>query len=192
MSDSARLEATVSDLRNRMMEVGCVFEFTLQGLPIGVQVSESTHRHALERLFESLRQRYAQHRSSMIASDPSLKNLTFFALEFDTSPATATPVNAFEIATDGSSWLARLQQAFIDPPYGSRADAALFAEFCAVVGLESNAEVLDWVGDMDAEPERSAWSNYFDIGKEWWGIWCATIWNPTTRTLAAITASSTD
>ena len=58
--------------------------------------------------------------------------------------------------------------------------------------VTSEAVVLDWVGDVDAHPERSDWSNYFDAGKEWWGIWCTTIWNPSTRTLAAIAASSTD
>jgi hypothetical protein len=68
------------------------------------------------------------------------------------------------------------------------------AEFCAAVGLLPNhdIEVLDWVGDPLMEPERSNWSKYFEDGKEWWGIWCLTVWNPRRQTLAALIASSTD
>jgi hypothetical protein len=52
--------------------------------------------------------------------------------------------------------------------------------------------VRDWVGDPQREPGRSAWSPYFDDGKEWWGIWCLTVWNPRRRTLSAMMASQTD
>ena len=44
----------------------------------------------------------------------------------------------------------------------------------------------------EREPERSTWSAYFEDGKEWWGIWCFTVWNPRRGTLAAVMASTTD
>ena len=192
MSDPAQLEATVSDLRKRMEEIGCVFDFTVSSVPIDVQVSDADHRHALEELFEFLRHSCERYCLDTIARELSLDAQDFFRLEYDISLATATQLDVLEVGVDGSSRLQRLEQAFIDPPYGSRGDEALFAEFCAVIGLTPNAVVLDWVGDPTLEPERSDWSNYFDAGKEWWGVWCATIWNPATRTLAAIAASSTD
>ncbi len=192
MSEAGQLEARVSDLRKRMAEAGCVFKFTVSSVSIGREVSEIDHRHALEELFETMRQRHTQHRLNTIAREPSTAALKFFTLEFDPSLATAAPLDWLEVDADGSSWLTRLEHAVVDPPYGSRADAALFAEFCAVVGIASDAVMLDWVGHPDLEPERSAWSNFFEAGNEWWSIWCATIWNPTARTLAAIAASSTD
>ena len=69
-----------------------------------------------------------------------------------------------------------------------------FTDWCDQLGLiPADAPiVLDWVGDMDREPERSMWSNYFDEGRDWWGIWCLSIWHPTRRTLAVLAASTTD
>ena len=75
MSDPVRLEATVSELRKRMEEVGCVFEFTVQGKPTRVEASESDHRHALEGLMEFLRQNYERFRLNVIAREPSLATL---------------------------------------------------------------------------------------------------------------------
>ncbi len=88
---------------------------------------------------------------------------------------------------------------FDDPPYGLRlkgteAHRTLFPWFCRLTGLlpDQDIQVLDWVGYPDRDPACSDWSPYFDDGKEWSGIWCFTVWNPRSRTLAAIAASATD
>ena len=192
MSDPAQLEATVSDLQKRISEARCVFEFTVSSVPVGVQLSESDHRHALGAFFRALQRQHDQRRTQYPKSGAS----SFFKPDFDTSMATATTVELLKVTEDEdeveSSWFGRLEKAFMDPPYGSKADTALFAEFCATTGIAPDAVVLDWVGDRREDRRRSAWSNYFDAGREWWGIWCATIWNPTTCTLAVIAASSTD
>ena len=39
---------------------------------------------------------------------------------------------------------------------------------------------------------RCDWSNYFDDGLDWWGVWCLTIHNPQRQTLSALAASATD
>lgn len=91
-----------------------------------------------------------------------------------------------------------LFHAFCDPPYGptiGRSESCvLFHQWCDWLGLrpEDGIEVMDWVGDPTQDPRRSEWSDYFDAGKEWWGIWCLTIWNPVTRTIGVLAASTTD
>ncbi|MDG5976154.1 hypothetical protein H010_12889 [Hydrogenophaga taeniospiralis CCUG 15921] len=102
----------------------------------------------------------------------------------------ASMTKAVSFVTD-FEWLF---QAFDDPPYPAQCETGLFADFCEVAGLwpSRDVEVFDWVGNPDTEPGRSTWSNYFDAGKEWWGIWCLTVWNPRKRTLSALAASSTD
>ena len=106
-------------------------------------------------------------------------------------PGTRIPVTRPTASVTPFEWLF---QAFDDPPYGARCEPGLFADFCRTVGLlpHQGIEVLDWVGNPETEPERSEWSDCFDDGKEWWGIWCLTVWNPQQRTLAALVASATD
>ena len=133
----------------------------------------------------------------------------------DVDAAHATPLDASAVVAAGRfaplhrvshtrdpalvPWFEWFCKAFGDPPYrlavADEAERAqLFPRFCACTGLLPGEDiaVLDWVGDPEREPERSTWSGYFDDGKEWWGIWCLTVWNPRHRTLAAIAASQTD
>ncbi|MOA62241.1 hypothetical protein D3C78_1875990 [compost metagenome] len=51
---------------------------------------------------------------------------------------------------------------------------------------------LNWTASDEYDPAREPWSDYFDDGLEWWGVWCLSIWNPKRRTLAVLAASTTD
>lgn len=183
-------------LRERMREAGCVFDFTVRRLDSpGAEPCETQHRAILGALFceisaQSLPGGWTP-RLDLAAAHP-----TRWLSECVTDPKGFLPKSRIDFRRDRTSvspfeWLF---QAFDDPPYGARCEPGLFAEFCEVVGLwpSLGIEVWDWVGDPEVNPGRSDWSNYFDQGKEWWGIWCLTVWNPQNRTLAAFAASSTD
>ena len=177
-------------LRQRMDATGCVFDFAVRRVAPGHTVVEADHRAVLGALFEPMHGGAAWTcdlpRARATRWDAAcVTDATAFApgwrIGFDRAPASVSP---FE----------HLFQAFDDPPYTARCEPGLFADFCSAVGLlpGQGIEVLDWVGDPEREPERSAWSDYFDAGREWWGIWCLTVWNPRRRTLAALAASTTD
>jgi len=187
----------VDALRAAMDRAGSAFDFVVHRVPAQAgPAGEAHHRAALQSLFDAF-----------AAAWP--------ALRFDLGQAVATPLDAQAVMPAAHfppgwrvdctrdparvSWFEWLAQAFDDPPYTLQCDdpglhAELFPRFCACTGLVrgEGIEVLDWVGDPERDPGRSDWSNYFEDGKEWWGIWCLTVWNPRHRTLAAIAASTTD
>ena len=184
----------VEGVRERMRVAGCVFDFTVSALVNCDSAPSATcHRMVLDSLFREVQELNPR-----------------FRLQVDLEQAQPTQWNANQV-TDPRKCLPRtyasstkpvsavtdfewLFQAFDDPPYSARCEPGLFADFCEVAGLwpGCGVEVFDWVGSPDTEPGRSTWSNYFDAGKEWWGIWCLTVWNPRKRTLSALAASSTD
>ena len=209
-------DAAVASLRRTMDGAGSAFDFVvLRVPPSSVAIGVEHHRDALQALFEAVEARNLQRRHEFFALHPAHADGPCEALQFHTAQAVATPLGAQAVlpaayfrpgyrvgvsrAAGDVSWFEWLAQAFDNPPYALRVDdpevhARLFPKFCACTGLMpgENIEVLDWVGDPEREPGRSTWSNYFDDGKEWWGIWCLTVWNPRHRTLAAIAASQTD
>lgn len=200
-------------LRARMDAAGCVFDFSVRAVAPSHVVTEADHRALLQALFDEVQARAAQWRAAWLAQNPQFKDASSDPVGqsvHDVAQARATPWDARDVADATTlvpgtrvhvtrpvasvtpfEWLF---QAFDNPPYGARCEPGLFADFCRTVGLlpHPGLEVLDWVGDAEAEPERSDWSDYFDDGKEWWGIWCLTVWNPQQRTLAALVASATD
>lgn len=197
-------------LRERMSAAGCVFDFAVHTVMHGHLVTEMDHRLLLRALFEEFRKGEEQWRVTRMAQYPELADTPFHRTEYDLTQAQATSWNAASV-TDAKAFMPGqrihgtrsvasvsefewLFQAFDGPPYGSTCEPGLFADFCSVVGLlpGQGIEVLDWAGDPNVAPGRSSWSNYFDEGKDWWGIWCLTVWNPQRRTLAALAASSTD
>lgn len=200
----------VNAVRERMDAARCVFDFTVRQMPVGRSVGEAQHRAVLSCLFDEVDALYEQRHREFLASHPEHADSPAWQPNHDVAQARPSPwpwgdagdarafrpgqrvhfsrnpahVNPFE-------WLF---QAFDDPPYKADCPPDLFADFCDVVGLlpGKGVQVFDWVGDPDQEPHRSTWSPYFEAGKEWWGIWCLTIWNPRRRTLAALAASTTD
>lgn len=201
--------AAIESLRESMASANCVLDFTVCQVADGEVPAEAHHRALLARMFDEIGARGLARRAEFIALHPAYAAQPAWTLVYDLGSAQSTPwctqglakvlcqqpgeriaIDRASVAS-GAEWLF---QAFDNPPYPADCPPGLFGEFCRVVGLstEPGVKVFDWVGDMDAEPQRSTWSNYFDDGKEWWGIWCLSIWNPAQRTLAALAASTTD
>lgn len=58
-----------------------------------------------------------------------------------------------------------------------------------------NLEIYDWCGDREVWGDKYwkyNWSNYFDFGLEWWGIYFWTIYDKETDLYIVISASATD
>lgn len=211
-------EAVAHDaLRAMLQRVGVVFEFSVCRVAAATPaVDEAHHRAVLRRLCEEIMARAERHWREAMEENPSLQPASFDAQRaFDVASARATRLDAAAVVAadsyppnhriaptrelDEVDWFEWLCQAFGDPPYpltvaGEAERAALFPRFCEAIGLlpDEGLVLLDWVGDPEREPGRSTWSAYFEDGKEWWGIWCFTVWNPRRGTLAAVMASATD
>jgi hypothetical protein len=200
-------EDTVRAVREKMDLAGCVFDFTVHTMAEGVVVTEAQHRAVLAALFGQIQTQLRDLRTQMLAKNPDLAGKPYWQLNYQVECAIATAVDAMCVVgatalqpgyregyAPGHTWFEALAQSFDDPPYRAQCPPNLFVEFCSVLGLlpAQDIAILDWVGGPDAHPECSAWSNYFDAGKEWWGIWCMTVWNPQQRTLSAFAASATD
>ncbi|WP_447753275.1 hypothetical protein [Pseudomonas nicosulfuronedens] len=182
----------MQELRSRLEQERCVFDFRVLTLDPTATPGEAEHRRALQLLFESIQERTRKWQAEVITRHPQYANHKWADLTPDLAQARpqALSIEAVrELGRDDGP----LCRAFRDPPYGTRLQVADFREWLQVLRLypEENLQVLDWVGTGD-EPHRSNWSLYFEDGKEWWGIWCLTLYNPRRRTLSALAASATD
>lgn len=181
------------ELRARLEQAGCVFDFRVLTLDPTATPGEAEHRLALQMLFETINERARLWRMELIAKDSRYAKQIWPDLTPDLAQARpqALGIEAVrELARDDGP----LCHAFRDPPYGTQLQVADFREWLQVLRLypDEGLQVLDWVGNGDTEAHRSHWSCYFDDGKEWWGIWCLTLYNPRRRTLSALAASATD
>jgi len=188
-----------------MVRAHSPFDFTVrQCLAADHSITEVHHRMVLAALFDEIQLRGERGWQRQMARRADLQAGPRWMGSEDVANAFAVP---WDTAGGESSHLAfpgrrlmsvsnfeRLCQAFGNPPYPNPSLSEMFDEFCATVGLapEHGIEVFDWVGDSHTEPERSNWSDYFEEGKEWWGVWCLTIWNPYQQTLSALAASASD
>ncbi len=149
-----------------------------------------------------------------LIKDPKYKELPEPLISWDLESATATPLSRKEVQsltlTDNTDIFEELvlYACFINPPYraqfkrGEQEAKEVFHEWCEILGLneQDDVSVLNWVKELSSglhvdEASTSSvepWSDYFDMGLEWWGVWCLTIWNPKRRTLSALIASTTD
>ncbi|UQY37422.1 hypothetical protein K8U54_06040 [Pseudomonas fulva] len=183
----------LDELRTRLEEAGCVFDFVVTTLDSTATPGEAEHRQALGLLFESIQERARIWQQKLIAQDARYAKHRWPELTADLAQARPQPLSA-DAVRELASEDGLLCRAFCAPPYGTQLQAADFREWLQTLRLypDEGMQVLDWVGNADAEPQRSTWSSYFDDGKQWWGIWCLTLYNPRRRTLSALTASATD
>ena len=194
--------SALTALREKLAEAGCVFDFSVYTLEKGVDPSPALHRYALGLLFTGLREQYSARNQEAIKRWPQFSVSDCFDLYYDCAAAIPEILPAEKVqdllsCTAHPGGAPCLFSSFSDPPYGFRKDAdakALFDQWCQILGLIPGhfPEVSDWVGDPDLEPSRREWSNYFEARKEGWGIWCLTVWNPVTRTLGVLAASTSD
>ncbi|MBD9653777.1 hypothetical protein IB239_02995 [Pseudomonas sp. PDM12] len=183
----------LDELRTRLEEAGCVFDFVVATLDATATPGEAEHRLVLRLLFEAIQERARSWQQKLIAQDARYAKHRWPELTADLAQARPQPLTA-DAARELASEDGLLCRNFRDPPYGSPLQVVDFREWLQVLRLypEEGMQVLDWVGDAHEDPQRSAWSDYFDDGKEWWGIWCLTLYNPRRRTLSALAASATD
>ncbi|SFP99589.1 hypothetical protein [Ralstonia sp. NFACC01] len=159
-------------MRQHLAQAGCVFDFVLYRVERPDAPGIEIHRQALAGLFAQLE---------------------WPAQDVDLDRACPRSLGASEVRAlmeEGGV----LERAFLDPPYGAKLGAKDLRDWLVMLCLlpDDELDVADWVGNPDEAPERSAWSDYFDAGKEWWGIWCLTAYNPRCRTLCVLAASTTD
>ncbi|MEF9955715.1 MAG: hypothetical protein RSA22_00870 [Acinetobacter sp.] len=96
------------------------------------------------------------------------------------------------------NWFLSLLDAIADPPYGTTLDHSnqeeffkIFSQSCLLT--EKDCEIYDWVGcSGSGRDDCSEWSEYFKLGREWWGNWCLTIYSPKQNKACLLLASSTD
>ena len=200
-------DPALNALRERLTQAGCVFEFAVCLTDTERQVSEDVHRQALHALYAQILRSRREHAQAVRLRHPEL-NFEEKPLRWQPELATASAWDASSLrdpaefgAARGplpASDFERLFGGFRNPPYPMRWQDGLFAEWCTALGLLPNedVQVLDWLGPwtptQGINPLRCDWSNYFDDGLDWWGVWCLSIHNPQRQTLAALAASATD
>lgn len=183
----------LDELRTRLEQAGCVFDFAVTTLDPTATPGEAEHRLALQMLFETIEERARIWRQELIAREPRYAEQRWQPVQANLAqarPQVLTADDVRELIRDDGL----LCRNFRDPPYGTGLQVTDFREWLQVLKLhpDEGLQVFDWVGNADVEPQRSSWSSYFDDGKEWWGIWCLTLYNPRRRTLSALAASATD
>ena len=205
-------EEKTASLLDRMDDAGCVFNLVVLSPDEGVKVDEAIHRHALVGLHEKLMKEAWDWHNDLI-KNPEYISSGGPAISWELDKAVATVLNQEEIhnlilTDDYVQGRLALYAHFREPPYGTEFKGGeleaqeLFHEWRQALGLEEHDGVvvinwvkgfkLEWLDNEDAIPGRESWSDYFDAGLEWWGVWCLTIWNPKRQTLSALIASTTD
>ncbi|MET1078584.1 MAG: hypothetical protein ABWY06_11265 [Pseudomonas sp.] len=193
----------LKQLRERLRLAGCVFEFEVYRLPTAGAADEDLHRQALAGLFARLELERERWRQRLVArhgvADQGLPPVLRVELE-QARPASldSHAIGQLRRTHHWQKGQVPLYAAFRNPPYGTRLGeeemATLFHDWLDLLGLRADefVQVLDWVGEAHRDPNRSDWSNYFDDGKDWWGVWCLSIGNPARGTLSVLAASATD
>ncbi|MGE8415089.1 MAG: hypothetical protein ACN6QY_22275 [Pseudomonas sp.] len=197
-------------LRRQLKEVSCVFEFVVLAVEPAAVVDEALHRQGLQHLYLHLLAEYRE-RWEKLRQDPRYADVVEPQLRWDAGRAVPKLLSQQQVrqlaceSLEQQDWA--LYRAFYDPPYGPEFPGGVeqarlvFGQWLQVLGLDpgEQPQVIDWVGNLELEwlepevgPHWLPWSEYFDAGLEWWGVWCLTVWNPERRTLSVLAASATD
>lgn len=202
-------------LRERMDAAGCVFEFVVVSPGENSLIDEAMHRLALNALYEQIMASQLDWHRKLIrklaCADYPEPSMTWALDRAIATPLSRAEIRNLTLTEDYQHGPLALYSHFREPPYltqfeGGEVEAeALFREWLELLGVEDRGDVvaLNWVkGGMGGNSAlldndhvasgRELWSDYFDAGLEWWGIWCLTFWNPRRRTLGALAASATD
>lgn len=197
-------------LRQRMEKAGCAFDFLVLAPEAGEAITPVLHRRAVDQLFQSIRSLWLERHRELVR-DPRFAAAAPPNMSWDLDKAMPRPLDSQEVAQllhadkdDHNRPPFALYHAFCEPPYGTRfvddSPQALFKDWLDLLGLEAGVEVLtwvdnfnvDWLASDEPDPARDPWSNYFEDGLEWWGVWCLSIWNARRRVLSVLAASTTD
>lgn len=172
-------QSQLKAFKTKLASTGNVFDFMVYDVSHQFEVTQDHHIEALIHFFDELKYNHEAHKA--VCTELDSKKIV--------------KVTNATLTLQAISWYEQLIHAFYHPPYGLQSsDIEIIKDLFTHLGLLPNqpVQVLDWVGNFEKEPHRSYWCDYFDDGKEWWGIWCMTIFNQRNQTLAVLMASSTD
>jgi hypothetical protein len=204
---------TSTSLRERMDDADVQFDFLVFKTTTNIPIDEGVHRQAILGMGYYLSAYlenwdYGQ-KGEYLPKEYNPQGVR----DWDVERALATPLTIDQVENlvmteENKYGRLNLYGAFCNPPYGTNFKGGnseaqgLFSEWLEVLGLEPQDDVivinwvdgyeLQWFSNQDATPGWQPWSDFFDNGLEWWGIWCLSIWNPRKQTLSVLVASTTD
>lgn len=197
-------------LRQQLKEVYCVFDFVVLAVEPEAEVDQALHRQGLQHLYLQLMAERRE-RWETLRQDPRYADVGLTSMRWEQERAVPEALSQEQVRQlvcenlEPQEWA--LFQAFYDPPYGTQFPGGIeqarqaFGHWLQVLGLDpaEGPHVINWVGNLELDflapdmgPHLLPWSDYFDEGLEWWGVWCLTVWNPVRRTLSVLAASTTD
>lgn len=197
-------------LRQQLKEVYCVFDFVVLAVEPEAEVDQALHRQGLQHLYLQLMAERRE-RWETLRQDPRYADVGLTSMRWEQERAVPEALSQEQVRQlvcenlEPQEWA--LFQAFYDPPYGTQFPGGIeqarqaFGHWLQVLGLDpaEGPHVINWVGNLELDflapdmgPHLLPWSDYFDEGLEWWGVWCLTVWNPVRRTLSVLAASATD
>ncbi|WP_300246853.1 hypothetical protein [Pseudomonas sp.] len=197
-------------LRQLLKEVYCVFDFVVLAVEPEAEVDQALHRQGLQHLYLQLMAERRE-RWETLRQDPRYADVGLTSMRWEQERAVPEALSQEQVRQlvcenlEPQEWA--LFQAFYDPPYGTQFPGSIeqarqaFGHWLQLLGLDpaEGPHVINWVGNLELDflapdmgPHLQPWSDYFDEGLEWWGVWCLTVWNPVRRTLSVLAASATD
>ncbi|MHC5788779.1 hypothetical protein WIN67_12050 [Pseudomonas idahonensis] len=197
-------------LRQQLKDVYCVFDFVVLAVEPEAEVDQALHRQGLQHLYLQLMAERRE-RWEILRQDPRYADVGLTSMRWEQERAVPEALGQEQVRQlvcenlEPQEWA--LFQAFYDPPYGTQFPGGIeqarqaFGHWLQVLGLDpaEGPHVINWVGNLELDflapdmgPHLLPWSDYFDEGLEWWGVWCLTVWNPVRRTLSVLAASTTD
>lgn len=197
-------------LRQQLKEAYCVFDFVVLAVEAEALVDQALHRQGLQHLYLQLMAERRE-RWETLRQDPRYADVGLTSMRWEQERAVPEALGQEQVRQlvcenlEPQEWA--LFQAFYDPPYGTQFPGGIeqarqaFGHWLQVLGLDpaEGPHVINWVGNLELDflapdmgPHLLPWSDYFDEGLEWWGVWCLTVWNPVRRTLSVLAASATD
>lgn len=197
-------------LRQQLKEVYCVFDFVVLAVEPEAEVDQALHRQGLQHLYLQLMAERRE-RWETLRQDPRYADVGLTSMRWEQERAVPEALSQEQVRQLVCENLEQqdlaLYRAFRQPPYGLHfpggAEQArqVYGQWLDVLGLDPEQQplVINWVGNLELDcqapdmgPHLQPWSDYFDEGLEWWGVWCLTVWNPVRRTLSVLAASATD
>lgn len=207
-------------LYKKLKTAGNVFLYHCWKVPDGHNIDSSHHREIIVYTLEQFRQKeitrtqsYLQEYDAIISNPKNQKQKrqahlnkkhleSYLNFSINIHDARCVTLNNTYVEHSvnqqpiSNNWFHELHQAFKYPPYSLRGTEqeieVLWQQLCEFVGLSVQRKkdliILDWVHNK----HNTSWSEFFNDGLEWWGVWCITIYNPRQQSLGCLIASATD
>ncbi|MDR2919014.1 MAG: hypothetical protein LBV72_06585 [Tannerella sp.] len=203
------------DLLEKLDKAGCVMQTIIFRVPyMPDDLYAASKQAAIEGMIYFNQQEYLQILSSIkndklqsdktlyppvITGEPKGKRINFYEFIGTQKIVNNETINLFGKVFD--AYMSEFIYALLSPPYSMRFDKEYFPE------IEGNKkeyvlnkyinEILDikTIKDIDRlviYKWSEDWSDFFKEGKEWWGCYFWTVYNPITNNITVLGASTTD